>query len=175
MAEMVPSLVSSQGIRGFAARRPGAGARLTVFTEGASMRQRVRVARGWVVAAAAIAVAAGTACSSNGSTNPGLTAAELVGTYDLVSLTLGNNPPLGPPEATGTLTLNMSTYNVTLVLPSGTQVDSGTWSVSGSTWTQSSSVQPIQEQGTVSLSHDTLTVSLNAAGTAISNVWVKQP
>jgi len=139
------------------------------------MSQRVRVRRGWLVAAAVMAVVAGTACGSSGPTNPGLTAAELVGTYDLASLTLDNDPPLVPPEATGTLTLALSTYNVTLNLPSGTQVDSGTWSVSGSTWTQSSSTQAIQEQGTASLSHDTLTVSLNAAGTQISSVWVKQP
>jgi len=139
------------------------------------MSQRVRVRRGWLVAAAVMAVVAGTACGSSGPTNPGLTAAELVGTYDLSSLTLDNDPPLVPPEATGTLTLALSTYNVTLNLPSGTQVDSGTWSVSGSTWTQSSSTQAIQEQGTASLSHDTLTVNLNAAGTQISSVWVKQP
>ena len=140
------------------------------------MSQRVRFRRGWLVAAAVMAVVAGTACgSSNGSTNPGLTAAELVGTYDLASLTLNNDPPLVPPVATGTLTLALSTYNVTLNLPSGTQVDSGTWSVSGSMWTQSSSTQDIQEQGTASLSHDTLTVNLNAAGTEISSVWVKQP
>ena len=139
------------------------------------MSQCVRVRRGWLVVAAVIAVVAGTACGSSGPTNPGLTAAELVGTYDLASLTLDNDPPLVPPEATGTLTLALSTYNVTLNLPSGTQVDSGTWSVSGSTWTQSSSTQAIQEQGTASLSHDTLTVNLNAAGTQISSVWVKQP
>jgi len=139
------------------------------------MSQRVRVRRGWLVAAAVMAVVAGTACGSSGPTNPGLTAAELVGTYDLASLTLDKDPPLVPPEATGTLTLALSTYNVTLNLPSGTQVDSGTWSVSGSTWTQSSSTQAIQEQGTASLSHDTLTVNLNAAGTQISSVWVKQP
>ena len=139
------------------------------------MSQRVRVRRGWLVAAAVMAVVAGTACGSSGPTNPGLTAAELVGTYDLASLTLDNDPPLVPPEATGTLTLALSTYNVTLNLPSGTQVDSGTWSVSGSMWTQSSSTQDIQEQGTASLSHDTLTVNLNAAGTQISSVWVKQP
>jgi hypothetical protein len=139
------------------------------------MSQRVRVRRGWLVAAAVMAVVAGTACGSSGPTNPGLTAAELVGTYDLASLTLDNDPPLVPPEATGTLTLALSTYNVTLNLPSGTQVDSGTWSVSGSTWTQSSSTQAIQEQGTAKLSHDTLTVNLNAAGTQISSVWVKQP
>ena len=139
------------------------------------MSQCVRVRRGWLVAAAVMAVVAGTACGSSGPTNPGLTAAELVGTYDLASLTLDNDPPLVPPEATGTLTLALSTYNVTLNLPSGTQVDSGTWSVSGSTWTQSSSTQAIQEQGTASLSHDTLTVNLNAAGTQISSVWVKQP
>jgi hypothetical protein len=139
------------------------------------MSQCVRVRRGWLVAAAVMAVVAGTACGSSGPTNPGLTAAELVGTYDLASLTLDNDPPLVPPEATGTLTLALSTYNVTLNLPNGTQVDSGTWSVSGSTWTQSSSTQAIQEQGTASLSHDTLTVNLNAAGTQISSVWVKQP
>jgi len=139
------------------------------------MSQRVRVRRGWLVVAAVMAVVAGTACGSSGPTNPGLTAAELVGTYDLASLTLDNDPPLVPPQATGTLTLALSTYNVTLNLPSGTQVDSGTWSVSGSTWTQSSSTQAIQEQGTASLSHDTLTVNLNAAGTQISSVWVKQP
>ncbi|HEX6814515.1 MAG TPA: hypothetical protein VF102_02485 [Gemmatimonadaceae bacterium] len=140
------------------------------------MRQRVRVPRGWLVAAVVLAVAAGTACgSSNGSTNPGLTPAELVGTYDMASLTLGTSPPLVPPEATGTLALTTTTYNVTLNLPSGTQTDSGTWTVNGHNWTQTSSVQAIQEQGTVNLSHDTLTVNLNAAGTAISTVWVKQP
>ncbi|HKV50331.1 MAG TPA: hypothetical protein VJO52_03950 [Gemmatimonadaceae bacterium] len=135
------------------------------------MTQRFKVPRLWLAAAAVIA---GSACSSSGSTNPGLTAAELVGTYDLVSLTLGNSNPLTPPTATGTLVLHTSTYNVTLNLPSGPEADSGTWTVSGAAWTQTSSVQPIQEQGTVALSHDTLTVSLNAAGTSISNVWVKE-
>lgn len=138
------------------------------------MTHRLKVPRLWLAAAAVIAVVAGTACGSSGSTNPGLTAAELVGTYDLVSLTLGNSDPLTPPTATGTLVLHSSTYSVTLNLPSGTQSDSGTWTVNGTTWTQTSSVQPIQEQGTVALSHDTLTVNLSAAGTSISNIWVKE-
>ncbi len=140
------------------------------------MTQRVKVPRLWLAAAAVMALVAGTACgSSSGSTSPGLTAAELVGTYDLVSLTLGNSGPLTPPAATGTLVLHASTYNVMLTLPSGPEADSGTWTVNGTTWTQTSSVQPIQEQGTVGLSHDTLTVNLSAAGTSISNVWVKEP
>lgn len=139
------------------------------------MRQRLRVSRGWLVAVAVMGVAASSACSSNGSTNPGLTAAELVGSYDLASLTLGASEPLTPPTATGTLMLTLTRYNLTLNLPSGTQVDSGTWSVSGSTWSQSSDVSPEQEQGTASLSHDTLSVNLTAGGTTISSVWVKQP
>ena len=137
------------------------------------MTQRLKVPRLWLAAAAVMAVVAGTACGSSGSTTPGLTAAELVGTYDLVSLTLGNSDPLTPPAATGTLVLHTSTYGVTLNLPSGPEADSGTWTVNGTTWTQTSSVQAIQEQGTVGLSHDTLTVNLSAAGTMISNVWVK--
>src|SRR6185437_8983986 len=105
----------------------GVGAR-TVSRKGASMRERVRVPRAMMVIAAVLAVGAGAACgSSNGSTNPGLTPAELVGTYSL-----------------------------TLMLPSGTQQDSGTWTVSGHQWTQTSSSGQGQEQGTVSLSHDTL-------------------
>src|SRR6185312_9471617 len=150
----------------------GVGAR-TVSRKGASMRERVRVPRAMMVIAAVLAVGAGAACgSSNGSTNPGLTPAELVGTYSLVSLTLGNSAPLTPPTATGTLALTSSTYNLTLMLPSGTQQDSGTWTVSGHQWTQTSSSGQGQEQGTVSLSHDTLSVDLTAAGTAISTVWV---
>jgi hypothetical protein len=88
-----------------------------------------------------------------------------------VSLTLGNSAPLTPPTATGTLALTSSTYNLTLMLPTGTQQDSGTWTVSGHQWTQTSSSGQGQEQGTVSLSHDTLSVDLTAAGTAISTVW----
>lgn len=139
------------------------------------MTQRVKVPRLWLAATAVMALVVGTACSSSGTTNPGLTAAELIGTYDLVSLTLGNSAPLTPPTATGTLVLHASTYSVMLNLPSGAEADSGTWTVNGTTWTQSSSVQAIQEQGTVGLSHDTLTVNLSVAGTSISNVWVKQP
>lgn len=142
------------------------------------MQRTVVVSRLALLAAAAAMTIGIAACSSDNSTGPsGLTPAELVGTYNLVSITLGSSQPLTPPMATGVLVLDTSTYNVTLTLPSDTgpevEVDSGTWTVSGNNWTQTSQVQPIQETGTVSLSHDTLSVNVSVAGNPIANVWVK--
>lgn len=138
--------------------------------------QRSVVTSRLVLLAAAAALTIGiAACGSDNSTGPsGLTAAQLVGTYDLVSLTLGTSQPLTPPAATGTLTLDTTTYSVNLNLPTGPEVDSGTWTVSGDNWTQTSSVQDVEEAGTVNLSHDTLSVNVNVAGTPIANVWVKE-
>ncbi|HEY7876801.1 MAG TPA: hypothetical protein VIC55_01170 [Gemmatimonadaceae bacterium] len=138
------------------------------------MQRRVVIPRLSLLAVAAALIAGFTACGSSGATAPGLTAADLVGSYNLVSLTLGNSDPLTPPTATGVLTLTLTNYNVALNLPSGAEADSGTWTVSGNNWTQTSSVQDIQEAGTVSLSHDTLAVNVNVAGTPIANIWVKQ-
>ena len=140
------------------------------------MPRRTVGPRLFLLAALAGAVMGGAACGSDNSTGNGggLTAADLVGSYDLASLTLGNSAPLTPPTATGVLVLTDTTYKVDLNLPSGLQTDSGTWAVSGHNWTQTSSVQPVQETGTVQLSHDTLSVNVNVAGTPIANVWVRQ-
>src|SRR6185312_10834683 len=86
----------------------GVGAR-TVSRKGASMRERVRVPRAMMVIAAVLAVGAGAACgSSNGSTNPGLTPAEPVGTYIRRSLSLGNPARLRPPTRTRTVAYSVS-------------------------------------------------------------------
>ncbi|HEU4641133.1 MAG TPA: hypothetical protein VFS44_01675 [Gemmatimonadaceae bacterium] len=118
-----------------------------------------------------------TACgSSDSSTGPGLTAADVAGTYDLVSITFPQSPPLGPPEASGVLTLSLSNYKVDLQLPppTGAVTDSGTYTVSGSQWTQSSMVENVQSTGTASLSHDTLYVTVTTAGQQVANVWKRR-
>jgi len=138
------------------------------------MRVGVAAARSHVLAALIVPFMVACGSSSTGP-NQGLTAAELAGTYDLVSITFQGSPPLSPPAATGTLTLTLTDYKVTLSLPPDAQeVDSGTYTVSGNQWTQSSSVQPVQSVGTAALSHDTLSVNVTTAGMQVSNVWKKQ-
>lgn len=127
--------------------------------------------------AAVVLVLIATACgSSDSSTGPGLTAADVVGTYDLVSITFPQSPPIGPPNATGVLTLSLSTYKVDLHLPppTGEVIDSGSYTVSGSQWTQSSAVQNVQATGTAALSHDTLSVNVTTAGQQVANVWKRR-
>jgi hypothetical protein len=124
---------------------------------------------------AAVIVSVLAACGSSTSPQNGLTAAELAGTYDLSSITFQGTPTLTAPTVSGTLTLTLTRYSVTLTVPDqGTQTDSGTYTVSGNQWTQSSDVNPVQSVGTASLSHDTLDVNVTTAGMQVATVWVRQ-
>ncbi len=127
---------------------------------------------------AGLVLAAGiaAACSKSSTNACSGTPANLVGTYALVSYTIGTTTIPAPP-ATGTLRFHTGTYGVDLVLPGPTAIsDSGTYSQCGSSGISESSVlgQP-QFTGTYIFRNDTLSVTGTAAGTAAANVWEKQP
>ncbi len=111
------------------------------------------------------------------STGPGAST-DLSGTYSLQSLTQ-SGLTLGPPLATGTLTLTSTNYtlNLSINIP-GQQAeqiqDAGTYTTSGSSWTQTSTTLGVQSVGTFSLSNGVLTVSVTTQGQASSSVWKKQ-
>ena len=127
--------------------------------------------RGMLKAAAAAVIAlGGWACSS--STAP--TSVDLSGNYGLVSIQFGaGTTALKPPTETGTLALNATTYDLTLsgAVP---QTDTGTYSISGSNWSQSSATTG-QSTGTYILSGTTLTVTTIQGGITVVSVWQKLP
>lgn len=118
------------------------------------------------------------ACDNKDSTDPGDTSA-LVGSYDLLSITMAGQPTVGAPYATGTMAMTASTYTVDLTIafpgqPTIDIQDAGTYTVSGNQITQTSTVQDIQSVGTYELANDTLTVDVTAAGQQTVTVWLKQ-
>ena len=121
-----------------------------------------------VAASAAIALGAG-ACSSS-TTGPSV---NLSGTYGLVSIQFGTGGAvLTPPTETGSLSLSATTYNLTL---SGAQpeTDTGTYAISGSSWSQASSTTGTQSTGTYTLSGSTLTVTTTQQGIVVVSIWQK--
>jgi len=121
-------------------------------------------------AAAAAIVLGGGACSS--STAPA--SVDLSGTYGLVSIQFGTGTTvLTPPTETGNLSLNATTYNLTLsgAVP---ETDTGTYSISGSNWSQQSSTTGTQSTGTYTLSGTQLTVTTVQQGITVVSVWQKQ-
>jgi hypothetical protein len=122
-----------------------------------------------VLAAAAGAAAA---CGSSTETCTG-TPPNIVGTYDLVSYTLGG-VTLGPPTETGELRIHASTYGISLAGATAL-ADSGTYTQCGSSGISQSSVLGLpQFTGTAILVNDTLSVAGTAAGTSVSSVWSAQ-
>jgi len=137
--------------------------------------------RQWRVASAAVfatlAALALASCKSNDSTGPE-GGANLAGTYSLVSLTFEGQPTVGPPLATGSLTLTDTAYSISIdiTVPGAEQqiTDAGTYTVSGSSWSQSSSTLNIQSVGTYTLADGTLTVDVTTAGQQVTTIWLKQ-
>src|SRR5579864_4323637 len=124
-----------------------------------------------VAAAAAIALGGG-ACSS--TTAPA--SVDLSGTYGLVSIQFGTGTTaLTPPPEPGNVSLstNPNIYNLTL---SGQvpEQDTGTYSISGSNWSQQSSVNGTQSVGTYTVSGTQLTVTTVQQGITVVSVWQKQ-
>ena len=110
-----------------------------------------------------------------GDSNPTQPSASLAGTYLLTSFAFvvqGQQQPV--PGATGSFTLTATTYTLNLTVPGqGTLNDAGTYSISGSQWSQSSSTTG-QATGTYSLSGTVLTVDATSQGTETISVWQKQ-
>ncbi len=138
-----------------------------------------------LLALPAAMLVAGACGSDNSSTGNQLSNADLVGAWSLVSFQIVPQPALTPPAATGTLTLGDSAYNVLIVLNTGDAVDtvaadSGTYSVNGSSWSQTSDNPEVpQSTGSVTLtkngSTDNLEVNATAAGVATHSIWSRAP
>lgn len=121
-----------------------------------------------------------TSCSKS-STGPTTGNPDLIGNYTLVSITSASfgGVELKPPVAAGTMTMADSTYTVdiTIAMPGQDTIpiqDMGTYTVSGDSITQTSTVQQIQSVGTYSLVNATLTVDVTAAGQETKTIWNKQ-
>jgi hypothetical protein len=125
----------------------------------------------------------GLACSSSKSTGPKLTPEALVGAWSLDTLAT-TNVTSTPPQARGTLQLTDSTYKVYVVVETGnapgdTAVavkDSGTYTISGSTFTENSLTGLPAVTATASLrgNGDTLDVDVTSPAQAAGTfVWSK--
>jgi len=130
----------------------------------------------FLVAVALLASACG---SDNNSTQPNITPQEVQGNWELVSFTQGGNT-LVPPAAAGTLALTLTTYAIDIMLPPpiGEQADTGTYTISGTTWSQTSTSSAnagLQSQGTAALSsnQDTLSVNVTTQGQQVATVWAR--
>jgi hypothetical protein len=115
-------------------------------------------------------------CKGN-STGPAA-GADLSGSYALQSLTESGST-LTPPVATGTLVLTATNYTVNLTVaipgqPTDQELDAGTYTVSGSQWTQTSTTNGIQSVGTYTFKNGLLSVNVTTQGQATSSVWMKQ-
>ena len=119
-----------------------------------------------------------TACSSDDPVDPG-DETDLSGSYELVEFTQGG-VTLGPPVATGTLTLTATNYTISITHPDPanpagpllTTEDSGTYQTDGNTWTQESdNAGGFQGVGTFSLVAGILTVDVTTAGLQVLTVW----
>lgn len=130
------------------------------------------------LAAFTIVLFAGAACSDDdGTTGPSV---DLSGTYALSSLEQPPNPVFGPPIAFGTLVMTATRYRLNLTIaavnPPQVVVDSGTYAVSGNTWTQNSEGNPPLPQtvGTFTVTGSILRVDATSAGQRTVTVWNKQ-
>lgn len=125
----------------------------------------------------------GLACSSSKGTGPNLTPQALVGTYALDTAATVSGTAT-PPEINGTLQLTDNTYKVHIVVMTGAGPgdtatalsDSGTYTVSGSTFTETSIENPGQPSVTATASlrgnNDTLDVNVTSPAQAAGTfVW----
>jgi len=113
-----------------------------------------------------------TGCSDNSPTQP---STSLAGTYSLNSFAfVVQGQQQAVPGATGTFTLTATNYTLDLTVPGqGSLHDTGTYSISGNTWSQSSTTTG-QATGTYTLSGNQLTVDATSQGTETVSVWQKQ-
>jgi hypothetical protein len=126
--------------------------------------------RGLLSVAASAAIALGAGGCSNSTTAPSV---NLSGTYGLVSIQFGTGGQvLTPPTETGSLSLSATTYSLTLSGASP-QTDTGTYAISGSSWSQASSTTGTQSTGTYTVSGATLTVTTTQQGIVVVSIWQK--
>jgi len=132
--------------------------------------------------AAGLVFAACDSSTSNSSCGSG-TAPSLVGTYALVSYTIGLTTVTTADGATGELRFHASTYGASITIPIGGApeviADSGSYTVTGAKCISQNSItgQPTFT-GTFTLSGTAsgavFTVSGTAAGQVVASAWTKQ-
>ncbi len=130
-----------------------------------------------VASAAVLAFACKSSPTSSNCNGNGGVAPSLVGSWSLVSITLGTNT-FTYPTASGTLTFTATRYDASVNLPGPvTQVDSGTYKVVGSSciaeYTEVAG-NP-QFSGSFTLADSVLSVSGTAGGQVVANVWHQVP
>ena len=127
-----------------------------------------------LLASTLAAAVVGCGSDNSGPSNP----APPAGTYTLTSLENPPNPVVGPPVATGPLILTATTYSVTIDVVQQPEVhDEGTYTISGGTWSQTSTTnQGVQSTGTFTYDQASgvLTVDVTVVGIRTITVWQKQ-
>jgi len=140
---------------------------------------RRRSLRALIPVAMLVLAGFGTACSSDDDPVDPPVEPDLSGSYELVSFTQAGIT-LGPPIATGTLSMTATRYTITITHPDPanptgpplTTDDSGTYETSGNTWTQESdNAGGFQGVGTYTLVEGTLTVDVTTVGVKVLTVW----
>ncbi len=103
----------------------------------------------------------------------GVLSGALPGTYTLTSLCQGAKPDLRPPDATGTLTLDATTFTASLTIQGQSQTISGTYTTTGETISVDLTIT--QLTGTFRLANDTLKVSGTVGPQTLSLVGARVP
>ena len=132
-----------------------------------------RGSRGLMLLAAVAATAAMAACGSDSGTGPSGPPAALVGAWDLATVQYGGVPI---PDASGTLNLCADghyTAQITATALGGTETDSGTYAVTGTSWTQQSKAGNPDAVGTYAIANDTLTINESVEQQPITIAWAK--
>ena len=147
------------------------------------MNQLRKAARALSVLALPAAMLVAGSCGDDDSTGNQLSNADLVGDWSLVSFQIIPQRALTPPATTGTLRLDDARYEILIVLTSADAVDtvaaSGTYTVSGSSWSQTSDNPDVPPAtGTVILMNNAgselLQVNATAAGVDTHSFWMRQ-
>jgi hypothetical protein len=147
------------------------------------MKQIRTISRVLPIVALPLALLAAGACGDDDSTGSQLSNAEVAGDWTLMSFQIVPQPALTPPVATGTLHLTDTRYDIVIVNNAGTApdtvvADSGSYTVSGSSWSQTSDdpeVPPLTGSATL-IEHDgneILEVNASAGGVDTHSFWTR--
>ena len=124
--------------------------------------------------ALAICVLAASAC---GEGDPVDLAPNLIGSYELASVTYPGQPTGTPPYVTGTLTLTESGYSLEInaISPEGPVqvIDQGTYQVDGTSWSQSSTGEQPSAVGTYEFDGVLLHLDVVAEEAPVQFTWRK--
>lgn len=147
------------------------------------MNQLRTMARVLLIVALPLAVAMASACGDDDSTGNQLSNAQVAGDWTLMSFQIVPQPALTPPVATGMLHLTDTRYDIVIVNNGGTApdtvvADSGSYTVSGSSWNQTSDdpgVPPLTGSAVLMKQDgsEILEVNASAGGVDTHSFWTR--